>query len=53
MTEHSIVEMERHISRVSQLKRDIIECSHHYTKDCYVATVDIHSFFMSIPKKTC
>lgn len=39
------------LAGVSQLKRDIIECSHHYTKDCYVATVDIHSFFMSIPKK--
>ncbi len=39
------------LAGVSQLKRDIIECSHHYTKDCYVSTVDIHSFFMSIPKK--
>lgn len=39
------------LAGVSQLKRDIQECSHNYTKDCYVATVDIASFFMSIPKK--
>lgn len=39
------------LAGVSQLKRDIAECSHNYTKDCYVATVDIHSFFMSIHKK--
>lgn len=36
---------------VTQLKQDIIDCSNNYTKDCYVATIDINSFFMSIPKK--
>lgn len=36
---------------VAQLNQDIIDCSENYTKDCYVATVDIKSFFMSIPKK--
>lgn len=39
------------LAGVKQLKRDIIECSDNYTKDCYVATVDIKSFFMSISKK--
>lgn len=39
------------LAGISQLKRDIQECSNNYTKDCYVATVDIASFFMSIPKK--
>lgn len=39
------------LAGVDQLKQDIVECSQNYTKDCYVATVDINSFFMSIPKK--
>lgn len=39
------------LAGVEQLKKDIIECSENYTKDCVVATVDINSFFMSIPKK--
>lgn len=39
------------LAGVTQLKHDMIECSHNYTTDCYVATVDINSFFMSIPKK--
>ncbi|GAY30676.1 RNA-directed DNA polymerase [Prevotella sp. MGM2] len=39
------------LAGVDQLKKDIIECSNNYTKDCYVATVDINSFFMSILKK--
>jgi len=39
------------LAGVDQLKKDIIECSNNYTQDCYVATVDINSFFMSIPKK--
>ena len=39
------------LAGVAQLKQDMIECSQNYTKDCYVATIDINSFFMSIPKK--
>lgn len=39
------------LAGVEQLKKDIKECSENYTKDCYVATVDLNSFFMSIPKK--
>lgn len=39
------------LAGVEQLKQDIIQCSNNYTQDCYVATVDINSFFMSIPKK--
>ena len=39
------------LAGVEQLKKDIIECSKNYTQDCYVATIDINSFFMSIPKK--
>lgn len=39
------------LAGVDQLKKDILECSENYTKDCWVATVDIQSFFMSIPKK--
>lgn len=39
------------IAGVNQLQEDIKVCSNNYTKDCYVATIDIQSFFMSIPKK--
>jgi len=39
------------LAGVTQLKQDIISCSENYTKDCWVATIDIQSFFMSIPKK--
>lgn len=39
------------LAGVTQLKRDMIECSDNYTSDCYVAKVDINSFFMSISKK--
>lgn len=39
------------LAGVEQLKKDIQVCSNNYTRDCYVATIDISSFFMSIPKK--
>ena len=52
MIAHLIVVMVKGtLAGVDQLKQDIVECSQNYTKDCYVATVDINSFFMSIPKK--
>lgn len=39
------------LAGIKQLEKDIKECSNNYTEDCYVASVDIQSFFMSIPKK--
>ena len=39
------------MAAVRQLKEDIMDCSEHYTKDCWVATADMRSFFMSIPKR--
>lgn len=35
---------------VRRLHEDILLCSKHYTKDCYVLKMDIKSFFMSISK---
>ena len=39
------------MAAVRQLKEDIMNCSERYTKDCWVATADMRSFFMSIPKR--
>lgn len=39
------------MAAVRQLKEDIMNCSEHYTKGCWVATADMRSFFMSIPKR--
>lgn len=36
---------------VKMLEKDIKECSDNYTTDCYVMTLDISSFFMSINKQ--
>jgi hypothetical protein len=35
---------------VKMIKEDIARCSNHYTSDCYVMTLDIKGFFMSIRK---
>lgn len=35
---------------VKMIKEDIVRCSNHYTSDCYVMTLDIKGFFMSIRK---
>ena len=35
---------------INRIKEHIRECSAGYTRDCYVMKLDIHSFFMSLPK---
>lgn len=35
---------------IEQLKRDMWDCSEGYTKDCYIAKLDLQGFFMSINK---
>lgn len=36
---------------IDMLRQDIYECSEGYTKDCWVAELDLQGFFMSIDKK--
>ena len=35
---------------VEMLRSDIIQCSHNYTRDCYIMKLDLQGFFMSIRK---
>lgn len=35
---------------VEMLKRDIVECSENYTRDCWIMKLDLQGFFMSIIK---
>lgn len=36
---------------VEQLKQDVFDCSEGYTRDCWIARLDLQGFFMSIDKQ--
>ena len=35
---------------VEMLRNDVIQCSHNYTRNCYIMKLDLQGFFMSIRK---